>query len=92
MRIETGSVQFGQDWPCVVIRGDNAMWYNMQIEMLLKEVEKTSMKQDYAGVIGTLRDLQSTLSGCNAGPIDKGQSECQFLKPIEECLKGENNE
>ena len=26
-RVETGPVQFGDDWPGIFIRGDNAMWY-----------------------------------------------------------------
>jgi hypothetical protein len=25
-RVETGPVQFGDDWPGIFIRGDNAMW------------------------------------------------------------------
>ena len=91
MRIETGAVQFGDDWPMTVIRGDNAMWYNMQLELLLNKVEETELKKDYAMVISTLRGLQSILSGCNARSVDQGKSECQFLKPIEECLKEKDN-
>ena len=94
MRIETGAVQFGDDWPCVSIRGDNAMWYNMQLELLLNKVEETELAKDYAMAISTLRGLQGTLSGCNARSVDQGKSECQFLKPFEECVKPQekNNE
>lgn len=28
-RVETGVVQFGDDWPGVFIRGDNAAYYSM---------------------------------------------------------------
>ncbi len=30
-RIETGAVQFGDDWPGVFIRGDHAGYYAMQL-------------------------------------------------------------
>jgi hypothetical protein len=31
-RVETGVVQFGDDWPGVFIRGDNAAYYAMALE------------------------------------------------------------
>lgn len=34
-RVETGPVQFGEDWPGTFIRGDNAAWYAMSIKMIL---------------------------------------------------------
>lgn len=33
-RVETGPVQFGEDWPGVFIRGDEAMGLAAQIEAL----------------------------------------------------------
>lgn len=33
-RVETGIVQFGNDWPGVFIRGDNAMGYALSLENL----------------------------------------------------------
>ncbi len=89
-RIETGSVQFGDDWPCVVIRGDNAMYYSQQLNLIKLSIQGN---KDLAFVSGQIDGLMSLLGGCNAGPIDKGKSDCQFLKPFEECVKtGENNE
>lgn len=35
-RVETGPLQFGDDWPGVFIRGDNAMRYAMQITFALQ--------------------------------------------------------
>lgn len=34
-RIETGIVQFGDDWPGVFIRGDNAAYYSMVLDRLM---------------------------------------------------------
>lgn len=34
IRAETGPMQFGDDWPGVFIRGDNAMWYAMMLGRL----------------------------------------------------------
>ena len=35
-RVETGPVQFGDDWPGVFIRGDNAMHYAMILDLALE--------------------------------------------------------
>ncbi len=35
-RVETGAVQFGDDWPGTFIRGDNAMNYAVHLEAVLK--------------------------------------------------------
>jgi hypothetical protein len=37
-RIETGPVQFGDDWPGVFIRGDNALWFAKCLEVALAEL------------------------------------------------------
>jgi hypothetical protein len=34
-RVETGPVQFGDDWPGVFIRGDNAFWLTGCIDAML---------------------------------------------------------
>jgi len=34
-RVETGPVQFGDDWPGTFIRGDNAFGYAMHLEIIL---------------------------------------------------------
>ena len=60
-RVETGVLQINDDWPGVFIRGDNAAWYAMQLDMAL-----TSLKVDtatdihaqlLAGGLMSLRDL-----------------------------------
>jgi hypothetical protein len=34
-RVETGPVQFNDDWPGVFIRGDNAAYYAFMLESLM---------------------------------------------------------
>ena len=38
-RVETGAVQFGDDWPGLFIRGDNCIFYAMVLESIIREVE-----------------------------------------------------
>lgn len=42
-RVETGAVQFGDDWPGYFIRGDNAMYISMQIEILNNHLKDTAL-------------------------------------------------
>jgi hypothetical protein len=68
-RVETGAIQFGDDWPSVHIRGDNAFNYAMH----LKEViEKCDL---HPGIVGEirfslmiLRGLLDDLQGCVVKP------------------------
>ncbi|MHC4215534.1 MAG: hypothetical protein ACYSWP_19410 [Planctomycetota bacterium] len=39
-RVETGAVQFGNDWPGLFIRGDNAAELMMHIRQIAKAVEE----------------------------------------------------
>jgi hypothetical protein len=62
-RVETGAVQFGNDWPGVFIRGDNAGWYALQLQAFLKDPGDAD-----ALVRSQLRGLADLLSGCVVGP------------------------
>jgi hypothetical protein len=35
-RVETGAVQFGEDWPGLFIRGDNCVYYRMCLQTVLR--------------------------------------------------------
>ncbi len=39
-RVETGPVQFNEDWPGVFIRGDNAGWLALCLEQYMTAIEK----------------------------------------------------
>ena len=83
MRIETGPVQFGDDWPGTFIRGDNAAYYAMLLKDLLelvKDNDDPQVKFDVALLQGLVDDLVSS-DVRNFRNILK-------LRPIEECNGG----
>ena len=48
-RAETGTMRFGDDWPGVFIRGDNAVFYGMQLTSLLDMIESAAKRSMDAG-------------------------------------------
>lgn len=65
-RVETGPVQFGDDWPGAFIRGDNAGWYAMQVGMLLRQ----DLPLDPM-LANELRNLQRDLGSSIVGPCQE---------------------
>lgn len=66
-RIETGPVQFGDDWPGVFIRGDNAFAYGMAIEAALMHLNSDDIHVQMArsqleGLLSTLRSSMAVPS------------------------------
>lgn len=59
-RVETGPVQFGDDWPGVFIRGDNALYFAMVLDTALKTLPNTTDKI-------VLEGLASDLRSCSVG-------------------------
>lgn len=60
-RVETGPIQFGEDWPGIFIRGDAAIFFAMHLRTLLDI--KTSDPEWYFSkqvVLGLLSDLESS--------------------------------
>lgn len=64
-RVETGAVQFGDDWPGVFFRGDNAALYALTLKQVL---ESEAHCFDFL-TRGQLEGLQSLLSSCVVGPF-----------------------
>lgn len=60
-RVETGPVQFGDDWPGVFIRGDSAAYFAMAIANVLASKEPTLD-------LVALANLHRQLCGCIEGP------------------------
>lgn len=64
-RVETGPIQFGDDWPGVFIRGDNAGWYAFMLKRLIQS-------EDYdfpLDVSILLRNLHHDMSAGIVGPV-----------------------
>ena len=57
-RVETGPIQFGDDWPGVFIRGDNAAGYAQSLEALLNSHPSPNFVHE-AVCKGLIRTLQS---------------------------------
>ena len=57
-RIETGPVQFGDDWPGVFIRGDNALYLCMMLKSHL------AGSKDFASELA-MKNLANLLESCN---------------------------
>lgn len=54
-RIETGVLQFGEDWPGVFIRGDNAFAYAMALDGLLNGRNDGLTRAQVGGLLTLLR-------------------------------------
>lgn len=49
-RVETGSIQFGNDWPSLHIRGDNAFGLAMSIDAVLQSLTKEQRTENFIAV------------------------------------------
>ena len=64
-RVETGPIAFGNDWPGVFIRGDNAMWYALQLRMVQTPDRLAAIQ---------IEQLRTLLESCQVQPAQKGNS------------------
>jgi hypothetical protein len=80
-RIETGAVEFDGDWPCVVIRGDHAMWYTQILRWTIDQCEEHKLSVDLINLEG----LCNLLGSSNASLVDEHPENCQRLKSFTEC-------
>ena len=74
-RPETGPMQFGDDWPGVFIRGDNAFGYAQALESILFTYKVSDLNR------GQVQGLLNLLRSSN---VHMG-SEPQMLKDWEDC-------
>ena len=71
-RVETGATQFGDDWPGVFIRGDNAFAYAMYIKAALQGGEDNVAQIYRSGALGLVRLLESCNANNAADAISRG--------------------
>lgn len=62
-RVETGPVQFGDDWPGVFLRGDNALGYALALREQLDGDAVESASNPLTRI--KLRGLLRTLTACD---------------------------
>lgn len=65
-RVETGPVQFGDDWNGLFIRGDRAGWMAMRLKRLVQSIE-AGEKPDWSA-LGAVREFLSAMDGVIVGP------------------------
>ena len=63
-RVESGVVQFGDDWPGVFIRGDNALFFAIALDTALRRSNLSAVDSVTAAQLVGLRD---ELRACSAG-------------------------
>lgn len=80
-RIESGVVQFGDDWPGVFFRGDTAFAYASQLQEALEGLIVGQGPNPIT--LAMLRNLMAELQACDVHL----QLPVTHLKPAEECLK-----
>ena len=66
-RVETGVVQFGDDWPGIFIRGDNAFAYGNWAELAMSRLEDEGDR--YIKV--SISSLKNLLRSCDVREIRK---------------------
>lgn len=78
-RAETGPMQFGDDWPGVFIRGDNAGYFAMSLRLALSRAEvraALTCAEEMA-----LEGLMATLAGSDV----RDETTKQMVKPWNEA-------
>ena len=90
-RPETGPMQFGEDWPGVFIRGDNACWYPLVLKSFLDahpSKEGDNFQDGYYR--RQLEDLRGLLHSCllnfSIPGIARPDLAIQVLKEFSETL------
>ncbi len=85
MRVETGPLQFGKDWPGFFIRGDNALYYGHQLEILCDEIRKAviagNLNPQYVFFLSVLDGLAKDLQ-----MVKWPAPEAIIMKPYAECI------
>lgn len=61
-RVETGPIQFGDDWPGVFFRGDNALYFGYMLNSLLNNIE---IAKDNIIITSVLKGLANDLTSCD---------------------------
>ena len=80
MRVETGPMRFGDDWPGLFIRGDESLHFGLLLKELLERLESDDQVDYFA--VRVLEGLANRLSSVeNQACKDTATA----LKAFEEC-------
>jgi hypothetical protein len=67
-RVETGRMEFSDDWPGVFIRGDDALSFALSLRTLLHEAEKwgSDLHANEVTALSRISELAALLESCRA--------------------------
>lgn len=82
-RIESGPIQFGDDWPGLFLRGDDCFHYASHLRRVLETVNGIDNLIPKALLRSLLDDLEST----NIHNRSTDSVPIELLKPAEECAR-----
>lgn len=83
-RVQTGIMQFGDDFPGVFIRGDHAAYYTLVITDLLAKLNNGKSLAAFDPIALTLHaNNLINILGCSHG---EAPTVIQVLKPLTECV------
>jgi hypothetical protein len=63
-RIETGPVQFNDDWPGVFIRGDNAAFMALALSTVIDAIDQDEIQVGDQIAIVAVKQLKQLLESC----------------------------
>ena len=63
-RIETGAIQFGEDWPGIYLRGGDALWFGYILKMLNEKYPFDEVLTDIYQM-KSLKDFIELLYSCH---------------------------
>ena len=72
-RVETGPIQFGEDWPGVFIRGDNAAYYALVVGETLHELSGQGDDLELLLVREAMGGLQRLLASAVVREAPRGE-------------------
>lgn len=73
-RPETGPMQFGDDWPGVFFRGDNALFAAMHLSMALHKLPEAAWVER-AAIKGLIEAFRSCKTGDTGWPPEAAKTE-----------------
>jgi hypothetical protein len=65
-RPATGTMQFGDDWPGVFVRGEQALYYAMQLGVLLERLPEKEKEKVGVTLLSSIEDLSKIFGSCFA--------------------------
>lgn len=77
-RLESGVIQFGEDWPGLFLRGDDALRFSQHLGSILDKLDSLGESVIFTAVLRGLQSDLTSVADARVTPLK--------LKPIADCL------